>query len=453
MSRLLSVMQNHRVARYGLGCFTAAAVLLCLASCLILQSRHGNSLLQTANKIGPSAQSLVEGHGLAVCYGAGPKSGAANDSACVHAQRLPLAALTVAGLYLLFSPHTLPAALLKTLVFLLPALLAFTLAWRSVSTPARPATLGLFLLAFLLPPMLDTAVNLNFEEAYFYSWLALAVALLFFQDAWRAHPVRWAFTLWLSLTLTCLTKSSMLPATGFLALMATILVARTWRRPVLAAALSLACLCVPLAWGVYQHQTSGRFTVGTSLDGVNLYKGNNPGVLALYPAFRGASLDETEASLFMGNVPLAIDPGKSNDWAENDFALAQARSYIRSHPAETLQLDLRKASVFFLGVQRNLGEDPYPRLIELAFDLGLLLFRLLLLTALGFAIRNLFKPPAQRFPAIVFLGCVVCTAIPYVVGFALTRHSLVLILPTAAYLASLFAAPRDLYPRIASAHS
>lgn len=409
--------------RHGVLCFGLLATALCIAATALLGARHPPDLLETANKLGPTARSLVEGRGLAVCHG--PEG----SMTCLHAQRMPLAPLTLAALYLLFHEHGFLAASLKAVLFFAPVLFAFALAWRHApSWQLRRATFSIFLLALLLPPTLDTAVNLNFEEAYFYSLLALAVALLLFPEESRRHPRRWTALLLLSAALPYLTKSAMLLSSSFLVLMAAIYVARSLRRPAWAIALLLSFACVPVLWGVSQHHTSGRFTVGTSLDGVNLYKGNNPFFLERYPPFRGASQDIYEASLFAGRVS-PID-----EWDANNFGLASAKSYVRAHPLQTVHADLRKAFVFFFGIQRNAGEAAYSPFLETAFTVGLILARLLLLSTILLALRQLIKRREGRFPALVFLGLVFCVAVPYVLGFALTRHASVLTLPAAAYL-------------------
>lgn len=410
--------------RRGFLCFSVVAVLICIAATVALGSRSQPPLLQTANKLGPSAESLIQGRGLANCYGE-------DASHCFHAQRMPVAPFTLAGLYLVFHEHRLAAAVLKALLCFAPVLAAFALVWRRAqerSTRTRLIAPGLFLLAQLLPPALDLVVNLNFEEAYFYGAFTLSVALLLFPGIFQSHPRQWAVAMWLALTVCYLTKSSMLLPVGFMAVAAFVYMLRFAPRPGLAFMFLFVFACVPLLWGCRQQQASGRFTTGTSLDGVNLYKGNNAFFLDHYPAFRGASLDPDEAALFADHVSL------TDEWDQNSFGFASARTYIRTHPATTVQADLRKASVFFLGVQRDTGEEEHTSLLEDAFTAGMILFRILLFAASGLALRRVLVAGQGRFAALAFLGITACAAAPYVAGFALTRHATVLIFPCAVYL-------------------
>jgi len=78
--------------------------------------------------------------------------------ACRLGMRMPIAPASLAALYLPFQGHKLLAAECKAVLFLLPTLGAFVLAWRyakgSKSMHALKAALGLFAAALLLPPTL-----------------------------------------------------------------------------------------------------------------------------------------------------------------------------------------------------------------------------------------------------------------------------------------------------------
>ena len=56
-----------------------------------------------------------------------------------------------------------------------------------------------------------------------------------------------------------------------------------WKRARIA---SVVLLCLPpLLWGAAVAHETGRFTLGTSIDGLNLLKGNNPATLDFYPPY------------------------------------------------------------------------------------------------------------------------------------------------------------------------
>ena len=417
----------------------AALLTLILLSVAALTNPYRHPpLLEISNFLGPAANSLLHHRGLDVCGG-----GKHTGYHCLQGERMPLAPITIAALYAAFHSHALLAGLTKSFVFLLPALAAFTLAWRHAHTErARYAATSLFAFALLLPPMLNVVINLNFEEAYAYSWLALGFSLALFPES---LPPRTLATLtFLACAVTYLTKSSLLLVSAALVLSVALWLAIKLRERALATTLLTAFLCVPLLWGTYQHHATGRFTVGTSLDGLNFYKGNNASFLDHYPPPGLSSLDEYDTQLLS---PL---PSRADAWATSDFCRHAALAYIRANPANTFRAALRKASVFFLRIHRDGGDGVYTPLVEFAYSAGLLLFRLGFLIATALAITRL-RNPRTRFAAIIFLTTALCAALPYLAGFALTRHALILILPTALYLSR--AISEDQQPESSSARS
>lgn len=426
---------RHLIVRRGIILFAALSFAACCAAALVLNRGPHHGLLQSANLLGPAAQGILQGKGLTICA-----TLPGQTHLCESSARMPLAPLAIAALYAAFHQHVLAAALVKSFAFFLPVLAAFWLAWSS--TGPRLRTLALFTLAVLLLPTLDNIGNLSVEEGYLYGWLALAVTILLFPRQLALRPRLLTAIAFVSLTLTYLTKSSTLLLAATLALALAVWLVRSLRRPRLAAALLLAFACVPLLWGLYQRHAGGRFTVGTSLDGLNLYKGNNPSILAIYPPPLHTSLDPYDALIFSSIHA-------TTEWTINDQCAAAARAWIFSHPAATLRVDLRKAWLFFLSIGRYGAGVAYPRPIEAAFTLDMLLFRLMLLSAIALSLTRLLRRTPQpasragvdaaqskedRFAAAVFLLTCATLAAPYIVGFALTRHATVLILPAAACL-------------------
>ncbi len=187
-------------------------------------------------------------------------------------------------------------------------------------------------------------------------------------------------------------------------------------------------ICGPLGWGFYSLHATGRFAWGTSLDGINLHKGNNANFLEHYPPKDGGSLDRYDAQLSEGRM-------FANEWAWNDYHTHASLTYMKEQPGADIRGDLRKADVFFLSLQK-IGSQPYAGALGLMTRLSMLLFRLLLWSTCLLAIFALwFGPGEERRAAILYAGVAMTVAAPYIVGFAFTRHASVLILPAALYLA------------------
>jgi hypothetical protein len=173
-----------------------------------------DSLFNLANLVGPTTQSLLHGGGLTACTNG---MAAPGNPICFHAARMPLPSLVVAAGICLFGDRVLPVDLLKTILFLLPIQLSILLLWRQPATRLRRVLIAvLLLLPFASLPFLADAVNLQVEEGYSYSFLALACALLFTlprgdsQEGCR--PILRAVLLALSIVAVYLAKSAMAPA-------------------------------------------------------------------------------------------------------------------------------------------------------------------------------------------------------------------------------------------------
>ena len=91
--------------------------------------------------------------------------------------------------------------------------------------------------------------------------------------------------------------------------------------------------------------------MGTSLDGLNLHKGNNAGFLEHYPPPYGQSIDWYDLELSHG---LHFN----DEWSFSDYHWQAALDYMRTHPRETLHGDLRKLSALLLAPERRWNCDP-----------------------------------------------------------------------------------------------
>jgi hypothetical protein len=416
------------INRRGIAIFSLIAITLCSVGTVMLSGGGDHDILHAANMLGPAASSILEHKNLDICSDTGR-----NIHTCSHSGRMPFAPFTLAVLYSVFHNHYLAAIWVKALLFFVPVLLAFVLAWNNAQLRGRRArlwTLIYFTVAIALPPTLAIVANINFEEGFYYSWLALAICVLLFPQQVRLHPTLYTAVAFVSIVFTYLSKSSMLLMASALTLLLAMWLTVVLRRFRLAAILVLLFTCVPIAWGLYQHHAGGRFTMGTSFDGVNFYKGNNPYILDHYPPPVGSSLDPYDASLYLDWQPVG-------EWSNNDGSMARAKAYIQQHPAIIVRADLRKVSLFFLSIQRYGGGGPYRPIVEDAYIAGMVLFRLMLLSAIALSIFRIATCRGdEQFSAIAFLSSVLCAALPYIAGFALTRHATVLILPVAAYLSS-----------------
>ncbi len=403
-------------------------VVVSVAGVWILDHSKANKpLLSMTNLAGPTTQSLLAGNGLTVCT---EEMGTRGNPICFHAARMPMTAMVVALGMRLFGDHYLRVAWFKALLFLLPIELCLYLVWRHLPRSRwRTMLIVVLLLApFAMTAFLADVTNILVDEGYSYSFLAVAVALLFFgwQSPVSMSGLSRALLFGLVVDGLYFAKSGMLPAVVVL-LVAFLLVERRsslrWVVVVLVAA-------APVGWALHQHHASGRYSVGTSLDGINLHKGNNAGFLGHYPPPAGDSMDWYDFELNRG-----LHFG--DEWSFNDYHRKVALDYLRTHPRETLEGGVRKLRVLFFSLEKY-GSTASFGVRKLIEDAGMVLFRLVLWAAIASAIYLLFwrsdsKDRSLRLDAGIFLAVVAACVLPYVAGFAYTRHVSILIYPSALF--------------------
>ena len=134
----------------------------------------------------------------------------------------------------------------------------------------------------------------------------------------------------------------------------------------------------------------------------------------------------------------------SDEWSFDDYHLRAAVEYLRAHPRETLRGDVRKANVLFFSLEKHggTGSSGIRRVIE---DVGMLAFRLMLWAAIVSAIYLMFRavPRQLRVSSGVFLAAVAACALPFLAGFAYTRHASILIYPSALFCCRALCEPED----------
>jgi hypothetical protein len=352
--------------------------------------------------------------------------GTPGNPICFHAGRMPLPSLVVALGIEIFGDHFLRVDLFKTLLLLLPLELAIVLVVcrLPVSRFRRLASVLLLLAPFAITAFLADVVNMQVEEGYSYSMLALAVALLLFPP--RRSGIWSAILFAVAVDGVYLAKSSMAPA----AIVLLIGYLLRERRPAPRLVVFLLIIAAPLGWAFHQHHASGRYSFGTSIDGINLHKGNNAQFLSRYPPPPGETLDSFDSELNVGRQ-------FGNEWSFNDFHQHAAFEYMQSHPGDTAMGDLRKLGVIFFSV-RKYGSSESHGVRLLAEIGGMVVFRLILWGAIGGSIYCMIRPLRQGenpemaspyFSAALFLTLVSACVLPYVLGFAYTRHVSVLIYP------------------------
>jgi hypothetical protein len=438
--------KKHRLDRMLLLALMGLPLLISLGAYWVFN--HGSaglSVFTLTNLVGPTTESLLKGGGLTACT---DELGTPGNPICFHGGRMPLPTLVVALGVKLFGNHFLPVALLKMLLLLIPVELGLYLVWRRLAlSNIRKILMTLLLLVpFGITAFIADVVNLQVEEGYSYGFLVLAVAILFFamdgaaKERLEAARGEWLLCLLFAISVdgVYLAKSSMVVVC--LVLVGAFLLKECRLR--LRGLVLVLVVAAPLGWALHQHYASGRYSIGTSIDGLNLHKGNNAGFLDRYPAGAGHTLDQFDSELNVGHH-------FADEWSYNQFHQNAAISYALAHPVETVRADLRKLGVAFVTVKK-LGSSESRGVLLKVETAGMLVFRLLLWSAIGCAVYGLIRlrlrkdrlRPTWVANGAIYLGVVAACALPYVLGFAYSRHVSVLIYPTVLLGCSMLADDR-----------
>ena len=230
---------------------------------------------------------------------------------------------------------------------------------------------------------------------------------------------------------------------------------------------AVAALCAaPLVWGAVVDHVTGRFALGTSIDGLNLLRGNNPAALELYPRYTvdrtvgdgvveidGAGVAQFDPATI--DLRFAADPWRS-EWEIDDAYRDVALRWMSGHIGDVLRLTARRLWIFFVEI-RNTPIVPgalKPAGPILAIGVAwMAAMRLVMWGAIVAALVGLRRAGPERHIAIGFLGLLAAYAAPFIIAYTMERHVVPIVLPCALYLVARwrFVSPRLNRPAVSSA--
>ncbi len=266
--------------------------------------------------------------------------------------------------------------------------------------------------------------ELSVEEAYLAVPLGLLFSMVLFLDRVWWSTIRAGIATGFILVTLLFLKNSM----PFWAMAAPVLI---WiiHRNGKAMAVSLILVLAGMAGlAAFNQIHSGKFTIGSSWAGWNLFKGNNPQTAELYPQY---SLDVLD---YEGAV--AADRPLVDEWDHDRYFKERAKDFIRENKLEFAQLCLTKAWVFYADVRPNgasrdgSGERGAMKNLQ---QVWMVAFRLLLWWTIVRSMVDLWRwrsAPQLVGVAGFYLGFLFLYSGFHVVGFAYERHVVPIMFPT-----------------------
>ncbi|HTB23658.1 MAG TPA: hypothetical protein VK914_13255 [bacterium] len=350
---------------------------------------------------------------------------------CKYASRMPLIPWTLAALGHI-SRSAKSIAIIKNVAFSVLTLVVFL--WivnvhRKIFPGSAVAWFLLLPLA-LAPPLARHASSIFYEEGFLVEFLVcwtllFLIGVLFWGKKEKIDGTP-AVTACLAFgTLIYLTKDTML-----LVLLASLALGILWTarfheaRTLAAVLISLAAV---LAWGAHNKIASGRFSISTSWDGENLYRGFNQQSYDIYPYI---NLDEVlhppqtvtlvnGESFTVGHREIKFE----NEWEWNDYFEQLSYSWLESNHQEAFNFALMKIYNFFLSVYLN----PYENGLNYTYANFIhfwLIFGRMMQLELAVLLAALWRRKNSYAKALV-AGVVVVNltyATPYLLCFNYERH-------------------------------
>jgi hypothetical protein len=216
---------------------------------------------------------------------------------CTFASRMSLIPYIFAGGSKLLGDSVFRITILKTA--LLDLVLLYYLARFLTIVGADRFMLVLLAAVAAGPQFMLHSFSSFYEEGFLIQLLGILAVIQIAYALGREHELgRWArLPAYVSVTAVIyLLKSSMIVVVVWSVVVLFCFV----RRSLSVRTVAAFAMCLPVViWGSVVDHATGRFAVGTSIDGLNLLEGNNPATLNFYPRY---SLD-----LAIGNGPIELD--------------------------------------------------------------------------------------------------------------------------------------------------
>lgn len=384
--------------------FVAAGVAATVAIARLIDAPE--SLAELGFGYGPAIAEVITGNGLA------------------DATRLPAIPLLLGGFGLVLD-DPLAATLAKNLL-LLP-LLGSVLARVWLAGPRDAVVAGGLAFLLVFPQLVRHTLALVPEEG----WLIPILAFAFhrFLAIGAGASVREVAPALALLAAAIWLKTTMLAIAPILAA----LMAWKSRRPVVAAlALGLVVASI-LALSALHLANAGRFTPTSSLNGYELWKGNNPAALAHFPE---RTLDA------ISHLAPAWQPG-DDEWAWNRRCADAALAFWREQPEVARELLRRKVSQVFFRIRGEESPSDFRgrdwlKPIGVVWMAG---FRIALWLAIGLAIATILRAAAWRdvpreawIDAAGFLALLAAFVAPFLIAWGTERRLMPIVIPVFLYL-------------------
>lgn len=250
---------------------------------------------------------------------------------CFSAHRLPFIPYFLYYSSILFENNLFLITLFKNTLASLLLFKTLKYVYDRTNNKITYSILILFVITF--PRWILHYFQINTEEGYIIPFFAFYVAFLFF----KSESI-YDFGLFiLSVTGLLYSKNSLLLVAACAPFFYFIIYRQAAKTLVITIFVGLGIT----SQAFFNMKNTGKFTVASSWEGWNLFKGNNPYTLKYYPDH---SLDELD---YKGLTP-GMDEVFRTEWEYSDFLKSTGMEYMIANPTKIIELSTLKAYLFFV---------------------------------------------------------------------------------------------------------
>lgn len=346
------------------------------------------------------------------------------NSICLHAHRFPFVPLFLYSISFI-------SLKLSVVLFLKNVIVGFILAFVFKNILIKNlnhfTVLSIFLV-LVTPQFILHGFNIDYEEPYVTVVVALVSYFLLFH---KKEEINTKFsTESLIFGLINILLFSIKSSLTYLCLFLPVLYFIRYRERRSLIIQYLVLFIFIIMWSSFNYINSGRFTISSSWNSWNLYKGNNQYTLQYYPKYNLDILDQKG----MIEAPLSL----TNEWVLDDYYKTGVKAFILNNPIIFLKSVFVKAATFFFEIRPfglEYGGFRYDSPLKYVGTFFMLLHRLLFLLTLVISIFFIkSKVKELRSLSILFLGFIFFYSGPFLLGFAYERHYVPLFLPVVFFL-------------------
>jgi len=230
-----------------------------------------------------------------------------------------------------------------------------------------------------------------------------------------------------------LTKSSLIFI--FLLLLLVVLSQCLRKKSFIALSILAVVTIVPFAWGTFVMEHTKRFSLMSSWDGENLYRGWNAETARLFPQ---VSLDrefDSKTVIKPDGEVVDIAPQKlrkdfASEWEWNDYYKEQALKNIMSDDRLFYRLALVKLQNFFMSItktplqysDRPVEANFLGKISDVVTEIWLIYGRIMQAGLVVLCLVLIIRSDSLRFGALLMLCLNALYALPYIIGFSYERH-------------------------------